>query len=280
MGETVNEADHVPMNSNHTSERPSADESLTLWKQYKASGDLSLRNRLVLTYVPLVKHIAYKKLRELPASCEVDDLLACDIEGLIRAIDRYDPAKGASLEPYLWTRIHGSVLDELRRRDWAPRSLRRFERDLKKARVTFSGAHGRAPSRQELADMVSLTTDELMAKQQQIQNSDLTSLSSLVSSEGETTIELVETLESPDLSSDPEQAGWDEAKEKFRRAFAQLTPREREVAVMLYVKELTLKEIGKVLSVSESRVSQIHSQLKSRIRARLSSDESLFLEVA
>ena len=235
----------------------------------------------VLTFVPLVKHIAYKKLRELPTSCEIDDLLACGIEGLIHAIDRYDPAKGASLEPYLWTRIHGSILDELRMRDWAPRSLRRFERELKKARATFNGAHGRAPSRQELADMVSLTTGELMDKQQQIQNSDLTSLSTLVSSEGETTIELVDTLESHDRSADPEhQAGWDEAKQKFRRAFEQLTAREREVAVMLYVKELTLKEIGEVLSVSESRVSQIHSQLKSRIRARLSTDEALFLEVA
>ena len=129
--------------------------------------------------------------------------------------------------------------------------------------------------------MVNLTTAELMAKQQQLQNSDLTSLSTHVSNEGETTIELVESLQSEDLSSDPEhQAGWDEAKQKFRRAFAQLPPREREVAVMLYVKELTLREIGEVLSVSESRVSQIHSQLKSRIRTRLSSDESLFLEVA
>jgi RNA polymerase sigma factor for flagellar operon FliA len=269
------------MNSNLSSERPTADESFLLWQQYKASGDLSLRNRLVLTYVPLVKHIAYKKLRELPASCEVDDLLACGIEGLIHSIDRYDPAKGATLEPYLWTRIHGSILDELRRRDWAPRSLRRFERDLKKARQTFNGAHGRAPTRQELADMVNLTPAELMDKQHQLQNSDLTSLSTLVSSEGETTIELVDTLESDDRSSDPEhQANWDEAKQKFRRAFEQLSPREREVAVLLYVKELTLREIGDVLSVSESRVSQIHSQLKSRIRARLSSDEALFLEVA
>ena len=281
MGAHAQEVDPFLMNANRTSERPTADESFRLWEQYKASGDLKLRNRLVLTYVPLVKHIAYKKLRELPASCEVDDLLACGIEGLIHALDRYDPAKGATLEPYLWTRIHGSVLDELRRRDWAPRSLRRFERDLKTARETFNGAHGRAPSRQELADMVKLTTGELMEKQQQIQNSDVTSLSSLVSSEGESTIELVETLESNDLSSDPEhQAGWDEAKRKFRRAFAQLTPREREVAVMLYVKELTLREIGEVLSVSESRVSQIHSQLKSRIRARLADNETLFLELA
>jgi RNA polymerase sigma factor for flagellar operon FliA len=274
--------DPFPMNSyTTTGERPTADESFRLWERYKASGDLSLRNRLVLTYVPLVKHIAYKKLRELPASCEIDDLLSCGIEGLIHAIDRYDPAKGAALEPYLWTRIHGSVLDELRRRDWAPRSLRRFERELKKARATFNGAHGRAPTRQELADMVRLTPSELSDKQQQLQNSDLTSLSTLVSSEGDTTIELIETLESEDRSADPEhQAGWDEAKQKFRSAFAQLSAREREVAVLLYVKNLTLREIGEVLGVSESRVSQIHAQLKTRIRDRLTRHEPLFSAVA
>ncbi len=269
------------MRSNDTSERGTTDEPLALWQEYKASGDLALRNRLVLTYVPLVKHIAYKKLRELPVSCEVDDLIACGIEGLIHAIDRYDPAKGATLEPYLWTRIHGSVLDELRRRDWAPRSLRRFERDLQRARETFAGTHGRAPSRQEVADMVSLTKAELADKQQQLQSSHLTSLSTLVSAEGEGTIELVDTVESHDRSTDPEgQASWDDAKQKFRRAFAQLSPREREVAVLLYVKNLTLREIGEVLGVSESRVSQIHAQLKGRIRDRVAKHEDLFSSVA
>ena len=262
-------------------QRPTADQSLALWHQYKASGDLSLRNRLILTYVPLVKHIVYKKLRELPASCEVEDLISCGIESLIPAIDRYDPAKGAALEPYLWTRIHGSVLDELRRRDWAPRSLRRLERDLKQARESFTGVHGRPPNRYELAESMSMTTRQLRAKEQEIQNSDLTSLSSLVVTEGDTTIELVDTLETEDMSTDPEHmAGWDEAKGKFRRAFDQLPPREREVAVLLYVKNLTLREIGEVLEVSESRVSQIHSQLKRRIRERLDVETLLFSEVA
>ena len=261
--------------------RPTAEQSLALWKQYKASGDISLRNRLVLTYVPLVKHIVYKKLRELPASCEIEDLISCGIESLIPAIDRYDPSKGAALEPYLWTRIHGSVLDELRRRDWAPRSLRRLERDIKQARETFSGVHGRPPDRDELAQAVNMSPAALREKEQEIQNSDLTSLSSLVVTEGETAIELVDTLESDDPGSDPEHmAAWDEAKDKFRRAFDQLPAREREVAVLLYVKNLTLREIGEVLDVSESRVSQIHSQLKRRIRERLEAETLLFSEVA
>jgi RNA polymerase sigma factor FliA len=132
-----------------------------------------------------------------------------------------------------------------------------------------------------LADAMKMTPSDLRAKEQEIQNSDLTSLSSLVMTDGETAIELVDTLETEDSSTDPEHmAAWDEAKDKFRRAFDQLPSREREVAVLLYVKNLTLREIGDVLDVSESRVSQIHSQLKRRIRERLEPQTLLFSEVA
>jgi RNA polymerase sigma factor for flagellar operon FliA len=259
-------------------ERP---DTLALLEEYRRTGDLSVRNRLVLTYVPLVKHIAYKKLRELPPSCEVEDLISCGIEALIAALDRYDAAKGAGLEPFLWTRIHGSLLDELRRRDWAPRSLRRLERDLKEGREIFTGAHGRPPTEAELADMVHMTPVQLRAKEREIRNSDVTSLSSLVLTDGETAIELVDTLESEDDTTDPEhQAALEQAKERFRTAFDRLPEREREVAVLLYVKNLTLREIGLVLDVSESRVSQIHTQLKRRIRERLEADRTLFSEVA
>ena len=251
-----------------------------LWKEYKATGDVALRNRLVLTYVPLVKHIVYKKIRELPPSCEVDDLISCGIETLIGAIDRWDPEKGAGLEPFLWTRIHGAVLDELRRRDWAPRSLRRLERDMLRAQETFTGAHGRPPTRAELASMMSMTPAELREKEYEIRSSDLTSLSSLAVTEGESEIELIETLESDDSTADPEHGRARGGRGKFRRAFERLSPREREVAVLLYVKNLTLREIGEVLEVSESRVSQIHSQLKQRIRERLTQDSALFGEVA
>jgi RNA polymerase sigma factor FliA len=252
-----------------------------LWHEYKATGDVGLRNRLVLTYVPLVKHIVYKKIRELPPSCEVDDLISCGIETLIGAIDRWDPEKGAGLEPFLWTRIHGAVLDELRRRDWAPRSLRRLERDLQRSQETFTGAHGRPPTRTELANMMNMTPAELSEKEFEIRRSDLTSLSSLAVTDGESEIQLIDTLESHDLQADPEhQAAREEGRAKFRRAFERLSPREREVAVLLYVQNLTLREIGEVLEVSESRVSQIHSQLKKRIRERLTRDTALFGEVA
>jgi RNA polymerase sigma factor FliA len=258
-----------------------ADRSLAVWKEYRRSRNRSLRNRLVLTYVPLVKHVVYKKLRELPVSCEADELISCGIEGLIGALDHYDPDKGAGLEPYLWTRIHGAVLDELRRRDWVPRSLRRLERDIRTAREQFSGAHGRPPTRQELADLVSMTPGELRDREHEIENSDLTSLSSLVVGEGEAAVELIDTLQSEDETTDPElMAVRDQAKESFRSAFDQLSERERKVAVLLYVKNLTLREIGDVLGVSESRISQIHGQLKRRVRERLRNDQSFYAEVA
>ena len=125
--------------------RVSADEALALWTEYKRTGDLQVRNRLVMTFAPLVKYIVFKKVRELPARCEVEDFISCGLEALIASIDRYDPAKGATLEQFAWTRIHGAVLDELRRQDWAPRSLRRWERDIARAREQFTALHGRRP---------------------------------------------------------------------------------------------------------------------------------------
>ncbi|MGZ4203473.1 MAG: sigma-70 family RNA polymerase sigma factor, partial [Thermoleophilaceae bacterium] len=110
------------MHPEKTRRRISADDALALWLEYRRSGDQRLRDRLIMTYAPLVKYIVYKKIRELPARCEVEDFISCGLEALINSIDRYDPEKGATLEQFAWTRIHGAVLDELRRQDWAPRS--------------------------------------------------------------------------------------------------------------------------------------------------------------
>ena len=138
------------MKSAPTKRRVSADDALAIWKEYHATRNPRVRDRLVMTYAPLVKYIVYKKIRELPARCEVEDFISCGLEALITSIDRYDPDKGATLEQYVWTRIHGAVLDELRRQDWAPRSLRRWERDINRAREQFATNHGRRPTRVEL----------------------------------------------------------------------------------------------------------------------------------
>src|SRR5437588_6041240 len=158
----------------------SAQETLELWQQYKQSGDARIRDRLVLTFAPMVKYIVYKKAREIPARCEVEDFISCGLEALIRSIDRYDPNKGATLEQFAWTRIHGAVLDELRRNDWAPRSLRRWDRDISKAREQFISLYGRRPTDAELSEAVGITMQELVRRQDELVRSDVGSLNTLV----------------------------------------------------------------------------------------------------
>ncbi len=261
--------------------RLSPEDVLALWQEYKDSGDVRIRDRLVLTFAPLVKYIVYRKIREIPARCEVEDFISCGLEALIHSIDRYDPAKGATLEQFAWTRIHGAVLDELRRQDWAPRSLRRWERDIQRAREQFIGLHNRRPTVEELSDALGISPAELRRKEDEIAASDVTSLNTFVMGDDETTIERIDTLVSDDRDADPERVtASDEAKGRFRAAFARLPQREREVAVLLYVKNLTLREIGEILGVSESRVCQIHGQLKKMLREALSDDAALFSEVA
>jgi RNA polymerase sigma factor FliA len=261
--------------------RMSAEDTLALWHEYRRTDDRALRDRLVLTFAPLVKYIVYKKVREMPSRCEVEDFISCGLEALIQSIDRFDPEKGATLEQYAWTRIHGAVLDELRRQDWAPRSIRRWERDVARALEAFTSLHRRRPTRPELAEALGITVEELRRRQDEIQQSDLTSLNTLVLSDDETTIERIDTLASTDERVDPEHAtATAEAKDKFRAVFAGLPQREREIAVMLYVKNLTLAEIGEVLGVSESRVCQIHGQMKKNLRKALDDDAVLFQLVA
>ena len=258
-----------------------SEDAQQLWHEYHRTQDKRLRDRLIMTYAPLVKYIAYRKVRELPASCQVEDFISCGLEALIAAIDRYDPDKGATLEQFAWTRIHGAILDELRRQDWAPRSLRRWERDIETARRNFAGVHGRQPTREELADSLGTTAEELRERERKIATSDLTSLNAIVPGEEDSSVERVDTLTADDMTTNPEHAAsLGDAKERFRRAFGRLPQRQREIAILLYVRELTLREIGEVLGVSESRVCQIHTELKRSLRTALAEDEALFRDVA
>jgi RNA polymerase sigma factor FliA len=257
--------------------RPSAPEVLATWQQYRRSGDIQLRDRLIFTFMPMVRYIVYRKVRAVPSHCDVEDFLSCGVEALIHSIERYDPDRGASLEQYAWTRVHGAVLDELRRHDWAPRSLRRDERVIKTARDGFVAAHERQPSREELAARVGMTSLELTDRLDQVALAAVGSLNSTVRADDNTTTEQIDTLESADTDADPvAQAERGEAKARFRKAFAQLSKQQREVAVMLYVEERTLREVGARLGVSESRVSQIHTQLRRRLYEQLSGELTLF----
>ncbi len=260
------------------SKRLSSEETMDLWSEYKRTGNPRLRDRLVLTFAPMVKYIVYRKAREIPARCEVDDFISCGLEALIRSIDRFDPDKGATLERYAWTRIHGAVLDELRRNDWAPRSLRRWDRDLTKTREDFVRLEGRRPSHEELADAMGVTAAQLHAHIDQIARSRVGSLNTIVLADDDTQIEKIDTLPSEDRDCDPElSASRSQAKERLRAALDTLPERERKVAVLLYVYNLTLREIGEILGVTESRICQIHGNVLRKLRTTLEAHEQLFL---
>lgn len=260
--------------------RTPASEVLAIWEEYRRGGDRCERDRLIFMFMPMVRYIVYRKVREVPVQCDVQDFLSCGLEALIRSIERYDPSKGASLEQYAWTRIHGAVLDELRRHDWAPRSLRRDERAINSAREGFLALHERQPSREELAAAVEMTPLELANRLDQVALAEIGSLNSVVRSDESATIERIDTLESSDPDCDPARsAERREAKERFRTAFARLSRQEREVAVLLYVEDRTLRDIGERLGVSESRVSQIHTQLRRRLYEQLSGELPLFSAV-
>jgi RNA polymerase sigma factor FliA len=272
----------VKVTRNRTSStQRSPDAVLDLWKQYKKTGDAKARDRLVLTLAPMVKYVVYKKIREMPAHCEVDDFLSCGLEALIRSIDRYDPEKAATLEQFAWTRIHGAVLDELRRNDWAPRSLRRWERDINQARDKFTGLYGRTPTTSELSDSLGITVEKLRILYSDITKADVGSLNTLVQSDDDTTIEQIDTLPSRDRASDPEYSAMRErAIERFRAAFERLPAREQKVAILLHVNGLTLREIGEILGISESRVCQINMEIKRHLRTQLEPERQLISEVA
>src|SRR3712207_741165 len=144
--------------------RATSEELHALWREYRLRRDQRTRDRLILSLAPLVKVIVYRKVRNVPAHVEVDDFISVGLEGLIQSIDRFDPSKGATLEQYAWTRIHGAVLDELRRQDWAPRSVRRWERDIESAVEEFKVLHERRPTKDELAEALGCTREELQRR--------------------------------------------------------------------------------------------------------------------
>jgi RNA polymerase sigma factor FliA len=256
-----------------TGSRLTSSEAEQLWRGWKERRDARSRDRLVLAYAPMVRYIASRKVRELPAHCELDDLASSGLVALLEAIERFEPAKGASFEQYAWTRVAGALVDELRRQDWASRSVRREARRIERAKDAFVARHGAPPNEEQLAAELGTTVAELRASIEDIDRSDVASLNAPARGVEEAlVVEVGETIQAPAGEHEPESTllGADR-NAAMRATVARLSEREREVLALVHVQELPGAEIGKLLGVSESRVSQILSGIRRKLREGLES---------
>ncbi len=222
------------------------------------------QDELVEKHTPLVKRIAYHLVGRLPPSVAVDDLIQAGLIGLLDAANQYDPSQGASFETYASIRVRGAMLDELRRNDWAPKSVHRRSRELSEAIHRVESATGREAADKEVADELGISLDEYFLLLQESSTSRMVSLDEL--SEGTNGI----TTGTVVRETPAEQVQQDDFRKRLGQEIARLPERERLVMALYYDRELNLKEIGLVLKVSESRVSQILSQAHARLRARMS----------
>jgi RNA polymerase sigma factor FliA len=241
-----------------------------LWHEYRRTGDEKLRDRLILTYAPLVKYVAGRLGSGLPAHVDEGDLVSYGLLGLIGAIERYEPDRDVKFETYAIARIKGSIIDELRALDWVPRSVRARARDIERAVAELESKLGRAPNDDEIAGKLGLTEDELEDSLTEISRSSIAALDELWTvSAGGDQIALIDTIEDtqgPEPQSALQQT---ELREAMADAIARLPEREKLVVTLYYYEELTLREIGEVLGVTESRVSQLHTKAILRLKARL-----------
>jgi RNA polymerase sigma factor for flagellar operon FliA len=248
-----------------------ADETTALWHEYRRTKDQAIRDRLILTYAPLVKYVAGRLGSGLPAHVDDDDLISYGLLGLIGAIERYDPDRDVKFETYAIARIKGAIIDELRAMDWVPRSVRARAREIERAIADLERKLMRAPTDEEIANQVGLTEDELNDSLTEISRSSIAALDELwtISSSGGDQIALIDTIED-ESGPDPQAAlSETELKEAIGEAIARLPEREKLVVTLYYYEELTLREIGEVLGVTESRVSQLHTKAILRLKARL-----------
>jgi RNA polymerase sigma factor for flagellar operon FliA len=242
-----------------------------LWRRYKEDGDQAARERLVVAYSPLVKFIAGRMASGLPAHVDEADLVSYGLLGLIGSIERYDLEREIKFETYVVPRIKGAIIDELRSLDWVPRSVRARARDVEAANAELEAELQRAPSDEEMAAKLEITVEEFHKSLLQIANSSVLALDDLWSfadpEGGGGGISVLDTIEDPRARDPHAELQTAETRDRIAEALVSLPERERTVIALYYYEGLTLREIGEVLGVTESRVSQMHTKAVLALRS-------------
>jgi RNA polymerase sigma factor for flagellar operon FliA len=242
-----------------------------LWRDYLAGKSPATRESIILKYAPLVKYVAGRVAIGLPANVEFDDLVSYGVFGLMDAIEKYDPSRGIKFETYAIARIRGAILDGLRSNDWVPRSVRQKAKELEKICAVLENRLGRSATDQEISKAMNLNLHDFYELLSEVSCTTLSSLDELwmVNSNEEDSVRVLDLVRN-DESEDPLQhVEIEEIKATLAANIDYLPEREKMVIALYYYEGLTLKEIGEIMEISESRVSQIHNKAIFRLRGRL-----------
>lgn len=248
--------------------RVSDEELAQLWQEYhRDKNNKTARDKLIVQYIYLTRYVIGRIKVNLPPSFSYEDIASYGVEGLIDAVEKYSPDRGAKFETYALMRIRGAIIDKIRANDWLPRTVRKKIKEVKEATSNLKIELGRMPTNQEIADKLGIEkekVDEILAQD--------TGIDSLYDKKnlGDESVEIIDTIEDSKSERPEEAAEKKDAKLELERALKRLPERERMLLVFYYHENMTLKEIGEAINVSESRVCQLHAQAIMKLRNILS----------
>jgi RNA polymerase sigma factor for flagellar operon FliA len=242
-----------------------------LWKEFKLNGAKVVKDKLLVEYAHLVKYIVYRLAVNLPSSVDRDDLVSAGTLGLIKAVETFELERGFKFETYAGHKIRGAILDELRALDWVPRSVRQKARELQKVYSKLENDLGRMPYDDEVCKELDVTIEEFESMLSDVSPATLVSLEEAMPDRGSDSkqISLIDMIEDPGSENPLKELSFIEIKNILKEAIENLPEKEKLVIALYHYEELTLKEIGVVLEISESRVSQIHSKCILKLRSKL-----------
>ncbi len=248
-----------------------------IWVQYKEKNEIEARDDLIIHYAHLVKYVANRLAINLSSVVEVDELISYGIEGLIDAIEKYDHKRNIKFETYAITRIRGSMIDGLRSMDWVPVSVRQKSKELEKTYTKLESKLGRAATDIEVAEELGITLNEFAHLLKEVAANTIISLDDFIPGDDgdDKKKRIVDLLEDQNASDALELLELSEVKALLANTISRLPEKEKTVVYLYYYEGLTLKEIGMVLGLSESRISQLHTKAILRLRGSLSKKKNL-----
>ena len=254
-------------------EDPINEESENLWINYRKTRDVNIRNQIILEYVYLVKHVVNRMWGSYSHLKQMEDLVSCGVIGLMDAIERYDHSRGVKFETYAYFRIRGEIIDQMRKSDWIPKNIRMQAKKIEQTMTLLEDKLGKQPSDQEIADHMSIKIEDIQKIMGQSHSLSVVSLDEHLLDATSSSALVADKTESPErLAVD------NEMREVLTKAIETLPDKEKIVLSLYYFEEMNLKEIGAVLGVSESRVSQIHTKALFRMKNKLVRHKETFFE--